>query len=269
MDSGKHSVRDGAWKIARGCCLAYIVAIIVLAIATGVGEAVDAGDAVPAITRSLLLLAVLAGFGWYLWWAYDLHQREQARRSFERKRDELQLRKRAEAVGASLSPEVLKRLNEEGFPWEQVARSALQSPKDVDYVCDTDYRQIDPYAFEEWTATLFGVLGCTTEVTNKSGDKGIDVHLEAEGWRGVVQCKQNAEDNRVGLKDTKEFLWGARKYDRGYMVTTSGFTKQAQQEACGTNVMLIDGSGLSKWVTTVRQIRAGVRNQSTSDNPHC
>lgn len=260
-DVSSHALKDWFRK-AGGCCLAYVVFAVLSWIVIGVGEAVDSGHAVRAIAGSLLVAAAIAGAGWYGWWAYSLHQKERARRSAELKLDEYHLRKRAEELGESFPPEVLRRLESANVPVEEIARAALQFPEDVDYVCDTDYRQIDPYAFEEWTAKLFGLFGFATTVTQKSGDGAIDVVLLSGGAEyGVVQCKQNAFDNRVGLKDTKEFLWEAQKYQVGYIVTTSDFTKHAQAEARGTNVTLVTGADLATWVSAVRQIRDGVRAQ--------
>ncbi len=248
---------------AGGCCLVYVVLSAVCVLISSVSDAVHTDDPAWAVARGLLLAALLVAVVYYAWWAYDQHQQEQARKNAARKLDEYHLCKRAQAVAANLPSEVLESFERRRFPWEQVARSVLQSPGDIDYVCDTDYEQIDHYEFEEWTATLFSAFGYSTSVTKKSGDAGIDVFLRAGGDEcGVVQCKQNAESNRVGLGKTKQFLWVAKEYQVGYIVTTSDFTKQAREEASGTNVTLVNGADLATWVADVRQIRAGVRAQS-------
>jgi restriction system protein len=65
-------------------------------------------------------------------------------------------------------------------------------------------------------------------MTRRTGDKGI--HGIARHAQGiiVVQCKRNAQENKVGGPAIREFKGAMADYSawRGYFVTTSGFTRE-------------------------------------------
>jgi restriction system protein len=81
-------------------------------------------------------------------------------------------------------------------------------------------------------------MGFRAETTKASGDGGIDIVATLDrpivGGTYLLQCKRFAADNLVGAATVREF-YGALTADRqavkGILVTTSGFTAQAQEFA--------------------------------------
>lgn len=107
-------------------------------------------------------------------------------------------------------------------------------------------QDIDPYDFERLLAQLFRKMGYAVEETQYSHDRGIDLIIRilhfglSHSW--IVQAKRYAEP--VGVKIVREYssLRYRDRVDGVIIVTTSGFTKEGQDEAAEHNVKLIDGN---------------------------
>ncbi len=112
----------------------------------------------------------------------------------------------------------------------------------------TDLSQLSGGQFESWIGTLLERYGFRVEVTQASGDGGIDIVATLDrplvGGRYLVQCKRYAPDLIVGVPAVREF-YGALVADRGAVkglfITTSGFTAQAREFVETLPVELIDG----------------------------
>ena len=85
-----------------------------------------------------------------------------------------------------------------------------------------------------------------------SGDRGIDIegHLRVSSvitFRVGVQCKKYAEGNKITPRQIREFQGALGPFDRGIFMTTSVFTKQAEEQASSPGykpIDLIDGERL-------------------------
>jgi hypothetical protein len=94
--------------------------------------------------------------------------------------------------------------------------------------------------FEHWVADLFRQAGFRVEVTQASGDHGVDLWAHAGTDLVAVQCKRWADT--VGEPVIRD-LYGAvaaANANAGYLITTGTFTAQAQQFAQGKMLFLID-----------------------------
>lgn len=88
--------------------------------------------------------------------------------------------------------------------------------------------------FEKVVAALLRKMGFQTELTEITGDGGIDIIATLDrpliGGRYLIQCKRFAPDNLVGAAAVRDF-YGAVTADRlavkGILITTSSFTSQA------------------------------------------
>ncbi len=106
--------------------------------------------------------------------------------------------------------------------------------------------------FEALMNSLLQRLGFRTELTQATGDGGIDIVAFLDrpfaGGRFLIQCKRFAPETPVGAPVVREF-YGAVAADRnavkGILITTSTFTAQAQEFARGTRIDLIDGDQLN------------------------
>lgn len=120
---------------------------------------------------------------------------------------------------------------------------------------DPDYvYNLDPWEFEELVADVFQRHGFNAVVTQKTRDGGKDIVATFE-MGGVLyntyfECKQYAPNRPVGAKVVRE-LYGKLNMeciDKGVIVTTSHFTRDAIREAKGTNgrIQLVDFEKLQK-----------------------
>ncbi|MFD9733183.1 restriction endonuclease [Umezawaea sp. NPDC059074] len=109
--------------------------------------------------------------------------------------------------------------------------------------------------FELWTARLLGRSGCVdVEVVGGSGDLGADVTAIApDGGRIVVQCKRHGTGNKVGSPALQRFSGTARAVHGAHhavVVTTSTFTRPAQDFATAMGIVLVDRDALAEWART-------------------
>jgi len=95
----------------------------------------------------------------------------------------------------------------------------------------------DGYEFERSIAHLFEGLGYYVELTNKTGDEGVDMFLNNNT---VVQCK--ATKSSVSPSVVRD-LYGTMKHfkaQKGILVSTGGFTSGSIDFAMGKNIELWD-----------------------------
>jgi restriction endonuclease Mrr/RNA polymerase-binding transcription factor DksA len=111
-------------------------------------------------------------------------------------------------------------------------------------------REIDPHDFEYFVADLWHAQGWTTEVTQASGDQGIDVIATKESpfpQKQVIQAKRNSADNTVGGPKIQQYASLRDQVDGAdvtVVVTTSSFSKPARNLGEQLNVKLIDIDGI-------------------------
>lgn len=112
---------------------------------------------------------------------------------------------------------------------------------------------MDPFHFEILLADLLEKIGYeNVEVTKRSGDRGIDIvaNLTMEGItnvRTIIQAKRYARKRNVPGKIIRQMRGSAETDQRGLVITTSDFTKEAVIESEAVNktpVSLINGEKL-------------------------
>ena len=108
--------------------------------------------------------------------------------------------------------------------------------------------------FEDFVAGLFLKRGYKASIVGRDGDHGIDIVVtNPQGERELVQCKR--WDRRwIGEPIVRDF-YGAYVHDgdavRGYIVTTSFFSRAARDWAQGKPIDLIDGKKLAEAVDLI------------------
>lgn len=116
---------------------------------------------------------------------------------------------------------------------------------------------LTPTGFEELVIRLLGAMGYgrsgSLERTSASGDAGVDGIISQDPLgldRIYVQAKRYAVDNSVQLPLIHEFIGALhhKQSDRGVFITTSRFTKGAQEAASAVpaRIELIDGTQLAE-----------------------
>lgn len=117
-------------------------------------------------------------------------------------------------------------------------------------------RQVDPTFFEELVVKLLVSMGYSgkngeAKVTNRTNDGGIDgiINQDPLGTSTVyIQAKRYMEGDNVGRPDIQAF-YGALagvNADRGVFITTSSFSKGAQEFAKNQGIVPIDGIKLTE-----------------------
>lgn len=106
-----------------------------------------------------------------------------------------------------------------------------------------------PVAFENLVVDLLAKMGFEAMTTKISGDGGIDVIAVSKqpiiGGKYLIQCKRYSDTN-IGEPIIRE-LYGimhAEKANKGILITTSSFTKNALIFAHDKQIELIDGTML-------------------------
>ncbi|MEU0234296.1 MULTISPECIES: restriction endonuclease [unclassified Streptomyces] len=115
-----------------------------------------------------------------------------------------------------------------------------------------DHTAVDPDGFEHTVAALCARDGCSpVEVVGGAGDLGADViATTVDGRRVVLQCKQYAEDHRVGSQDLQRFggtCFTVHEADVAVLVTTSSITAPAAEYAATCGIVCVDGEALAAW----------------------
>lgn len=117
--------------------------------------------------------------------------------------------------------------------------------------------------FEVLVSEGFRRQGYRVQETGGGGpDGGVDLVLNKDGEKYLVQCKQ-WRAYKVGVEVVRELygVMAARGAAGGYVVTSGRFTKDARDWADGRNVHLIDGTLLH---TLVKQ---SARSTHTASSP--
>ena len=101
------------------------------------------------------------------------------------------------------------------------------------------------YDFEHWCAGLLRRLSFSSvEVTQASGDQGVDVLAEKGGVKYAVQCKCYSSD--IGNHSVQEVHAGKSMYNChvGVVMTNRHFTPAAKELARKTGTLLWDRDAL-------------------------
>lgn len=124
--------------------------------------------------------------------------------------------------------------------------------------------------FEKVIAELLRKMGFEAEMTEATGDGGIDIVATLNqpliGGRYLIQCKRFAADKLVGAATVRDFygaLTADRRAGKGILITTSGFSAQAVAFAEKLPIELIGGQKLKELLTQYG-ISTGIQEVATS-----
>jgi restriction system protein len=123
--------------------------------------------------------------------------------------------------------------------------------------------------FEQLVGEAYRRQGYDVEETGGGGaDGGIDLVLRGHGETVLVQCKQ-WRVQQVGVEKVRE-LFGvlhSEGADRGILVTSGTFTREAQSFKVGKPLVLVDGPALAALVRGVRSPAATAPTVQPSHRP--
>lgn len=134
--------------------------------------------------------------------------------------------------------------------WERckLKANAVNAPKQSE-ISFNGIDGMDGHKFEYWCADLLQKNGfVNVEVTQGSGDQGVDILSEKDGIRYAIQCKCYSSD--LGNKPVQEVNAGKLIYHChvGAVMTNRFFTSGAKQAADATGVLLWDRNKLMEFM---------------------
>lgn len=127
--------------------------------------------------------------------------------------------------------------------------------------------EMDPFQFEYLIAELLRKIGYeNVEVTKRSGDKGIDVtaNLTVGGLtnvKTVIQAKRYKKGNNISGKHITQLRGSAEVDQRGLIITTSEFTKDAIDESKAKNKMPVALVNGEKLINLLFNYKVGVKEE--------
>jgi HJR/Mrr/RecB family endonuclease len=131
-------------------------------------------------------------------------------------------------------------------------------------------QEMDPFQFEFLVAELLRKIGYeNVDVTKRSGDKGIDVvgNLTVGGLtnvKTVIQVKRYKTGNNISGKYITQLRGSAEVDQRGLIITTSDFTKDAVEESKAINKMPVALVNGNKLIELLFKYRVGVKEDIVS-----
>jgi len=140
---------------------------------------------------------------------------------------------------------------------EGLIRAGARTMGDVD--------ALSPTEFEAFVAQLFKRDGWSVEMTRAAGDCGVDVLVEKNGTRAVVQCKKWSRNvGQPVLRDVYGSMLHANA-DCAFVVTTGYFTREADAFSVGKPIELLDRHCLAGWMGA--QSQGTEAEEPDSDQP--
>lgn len=133
----------------------------------------------------------------------------------------------------------------------EIEEAIRRNNREVRKRLHVELQEMEPRAFEDLVGRLLTALGFVdVEVTNYSGDGGVDVRgtLAVGGVTNVktaIQVKRWAKN--VPGRTVRELRGGLSPHERGLIISTAGFTRDARTEAEATErapISLVDGERL-------------------------
>lgn len=125
-----------------------------------------------------------------------------------------------------------------------------------------EMRQLTPQKFEDFVAGVFRSLGYSVEQTPYTNDGGRDAILIKNNKKMLLECKKYGQKNQSGRPDLQKFYAAiiGDNAEKGFFVTTGGFSKEARKYAQTVPIDLIDGPILIKMILESRSKFGGEKN---------
>lgn len=135
----------------------------------------------------------------------------------------------------------------------------------------SDLKNMDWKDLELMVAEAFKRQDYRVDYSLRTGaDGGVDLTLSKNGKISLVQCKKWAKFS-VGVTVVREMygIMADQKAGEGIIITTSTFTREAQNFAAGKPIKLIDGSAVLELIKGVQLNRSTPAARPVSDVQTC
>ena len=123
----------------------------------------------------------------------------------------------------------------------------------------------DPYQFEQLVADLFSAMGMEdVEVTQRSGDQGIDVRGTLVAGRSIrvkIAAQVKRWNNGISAPMAQQLRGSLGAHEQGLMVTTGGFTAQARDAASRSDASPVGLIDRDELISLLVEHEIGVEHQ--------
>lgn len=109
----------------------------------------------------------------------------------------------------------------------------------------TNPMQLSPHQYEQLCGALLEKNGWKVQYTSRTGDQGADLIAEKPGQRVVIQCKQWSSSVRVKAVQEVHSACSYYTANKGFVVSTAGYTSGAKDLAKKVGVALLSHADLS------------------------
>jgi restriction system protein len=125
-----------------------------------------------------------------------------------------------------------------GAAWRRFRRLSRSGVDDLEKIRRLDWRGFEALVGDVYRKQGYSVV----ERGGKQADGGVDLELHRGSETILVQCKHWTH-RQVPVQRVRELLGvvSAAAADRGILISTSGFTSEAQAFAAGQPIELLDG----------------------------
>ncbi len=149
--------------------------------------------------------------------------------------------------------EIVREERERVDSYDSVSLStSARSPRYMDL---TDLELVSGYEFEHILAEILSRIDGDAQVTEASGDQGVDVVWFRDSETIGIQAKAYDKTNPVGNSAVQEIYTGVTvreseyKVDTAAVVTTSRYTDSARKAATNSDVTLHGRDQLREWLS--------------------
>lgn len=149
----------------------------------------------------------------------------------------------------------------------------VEKKQEARYADIHDIDNLSGLQFEKALALMLSEREGDAEVTQGSGDQGIDILWHRDEGTVCIQAKSYQPGNKVTNSAVQEVKTGSEKYTDQHKITenavvsTSGYTSSAKEAADFSNVKLYDRKDLRKWLTE-EKIGLEKFGQTIESNPN-
>ena len=123
----------------------------------------------------------------------------------------------------------------------------------------------DPYQFEQLVADLFSAMGMEdVEVTQRSGDQGIDVRGTLVAGRSIrvkIAAQVKRWNSSISAPMVQQLRGSLGAHEQGLMVTTGGFTAQAKDAASRSDASPVGLIDRDELISLLVEHEIGVERQ--------
>jgi len=132
-----------------------------------------------------------------------------------------------------------------------------------------DWKSFRGRRFERWVKRAFELLDLAVIMTIGSGDEGIDLVVQMDGWKLGVEVKGRKEGTKITGPQVRQSFSGIHPYGCGgfAFITNSEFTGPAIDYADGVNCVLINKNNMKSFVMGNIEFRKARLSRPHVDSP--